>query len=67
MQWLKNYRKFEKFVFVIKIRIHESLLLGLVENSWLKVHECRFENLPISLSSYENNMLKISTLKHLIF
>ena len=23
----------------------------------LKVHQCRFENLPISLSSYENNML----------
>ena len=26
----------------------------------LKVHWCRFESLPISLSSYENNMLKIS-------
>ena len=25
----------------------------------LKVHKCRFENLPISLSSYKNNMLKI--------
>ena len=25
----------------------------------LKVHYCRFENLPISLSSFENNMLKI--------
>ena len=43
-----------------KIRVHESLLLGLVENSWFKVREWRFENLPISLSSYENNMLKIS-------
>ena len=27
---------------------------------YLKVHQCRFENLSISLSSYENNMLKIS-------
>ena len=26
----------------------------------LKVHKCKFENLPISSSSYENNMLKIS-------
>ena len=26
----------------------------------LKVHYCRFENLPISLSSYENYMLKVS-------
>ena len=26
----------------------------------LKVHQCRFENLPIFSSSYENNMLKIS-------
>ena len=26
----------------------------------LKVHQCRFENLPLYLSSYENNMLKIS-------
>ena len=26
----------------------------------LKVHLCRFENLPVSSSSYENNMLKIS-------
>ena len=28
--------------------------------SGLKVHYCRFEILPISSSSYENNMLKIS-------
>ena len=28
----------------------------------LKIHSCRFENLPISSSSYENNMLKISHL-----
>ena len=26
----------------------------------LKVHKCRFENLPISSSSHENNMSKIS-------
>ena len=25
----------------------------------LKAHLCRLENLPISLSSYENNLLKI--------
>ena len=30
----------------------------------LKVHQRRFENLPISSSSYENNMVKISKLKH---
>ena len=29
-------------------------------NNKLKVHSCRFENLPISSSSYENTMLKIS-------
>ena len=28
--------------------------------SELKVHKCRSENLPISSSSYENNMSKIS-------
>ena len=26
----------------------------------LKLHQCIFENLPISLRSHENNMLKIS-------
>ena len=26
----------------------------------LKVHQCRFENLPTSSSSYENDMLRIS-------
>ena len=30
------------------------------KNFHLKVHQSRFENLPISSSSYENNMLKIS-------
>ena len=31
----------------------------------LKVHWCRFENLPMSSSLYENNMLKI-LLEHLL-
>ena len=26
----------------------------------LKVHQCRFENLPISSSTYKNNMSKIT-------
>ena len=29
-------------------------------SKFLKVHLCRFENLPISSFSYKNNMLKIS-------
>ena len=32
----------------------------------LKVDKCKFENLPISLSSHKNNMSKIFTLKNLI-
>ena len=31
----------------------------------LKVDKCKFENLPISLSSHKNNMSKIFTLKNL--
>ena len=33
----------------------------------LKVHYCRFENLPISSFSYKNNMLKISRKKTFYF
>ena len=35
-----------------KLQVSKQLLV-------LKVHECRFENLPISSTSCENNMLKI--------
>ena len=33
----------------------------------VKVHLCRFENLPISLFSYENKMLKIPHLNTFTF
>ena len=32
----------------------------------LKVHYCRFENLPISSASFENYMFEHFTLKHLL-
>ena len=33
----------------------------------VKIHLCRFENLPISLFSYENKMLKIPHLNTFTF
>ena len=41
-----------------KSRIEFSLISFFFQ--MLKVRKCRLENLPISFSSYENNMLKIS-------
>ena len=38
----------------------ESLPVQIVPNHNLKVHLCRFENLPTCLCSYKNNTLKIS-------
>ena len=38
----------------------------LADVAKLKVHQCRFENLPIPSSSYKNNKLNISHLKYLL-
>ena len=48
---------------LLKYRCYKNFLLDIFEDDLtenLKVHKCRFENLPISSSSYENNMSNIS-------
>ena len=46
------------------LNIFFTFFLSVVDNTFckstIKGNKCRFENLPISQSSYENNMLKIS-------
>ena len=38
----------------------KTVKIANIMRKLLKVHQCRFGNLPIIFSSYENNMLKIS-------
>ena len=45
---------------VIIIIIISNFVFGFCQQKKLKVHQCRFENLQISSSLYESNMLKIS-------
>ena len=43
------------------------LLAKYIVHKCLKVHQCRSENLHISLSSHENNMPKVSNYKSIFF
>ena len=42
-----------------KYLLYKIFILNIIV---LKVHQCKFENLTTSSSSYENNMLKIAHL-----
>ena len=53
-----NKRKFREQNSSIELSNYPKLIKKM--KPFLTVHQCRFENLPVSLSSYENNMLKIS-------
>ena len=53
---LSRFNSFTTSFFVILFKSHYYLIMVIR----LKVNQCRYENLLISLSSYENNMPKVS-------